>query len=301
MQNAQQQQPATTPTTPTTRQAGNGNAQPPARGSAPVTAIGELLRGGLADQFPDANPETDSDDNTPAGVDADAVEKPRKPAPKNLDELAERLGVEVDELYELEIKTGGEGRTFKLGALKDSAAAESDLDARALQFEQDSVERENALLREREELNFVLSQLPQTTQLKQLRERAAAEVTKRAKAQDARILETLPEWKDKAARERDLDGMNEFIQEYGYGPADIDRIRDHRLLKLVRDAWKKSVAVKAALEKVKNGTQGAPPASGRRPPQPPAPNSRSNNPAPTKHEQKKALRARLGSLLRTGR
>jgi hypothetical protein len=300
MQNVQQQQ------QPTTRQgareaAGNGNAQSPNRGSAPVVAIGELLRTGLAEQFPEAHPEGEGHEET-ASADAGgdgAPEGERKPAPKTLDEVAERLGLKVEELYELELKTGGEGRAFKLGELKDAAAAESDLDARTLIFEQDSVERENALLREREELNYVLSQLPQTSALQKLRERATAETKKRAAAQEARILETIPEWKDKAARDKDLDGMNEFVQEYGYGPADVDRIKDHRLLKLVRDSWKKSVSLKAALEKVKNGTKGAPPASGQRPARPGAPNS--NATAPTKHQAQKQVRARIGSLLRTGR
>jgi hypothetical protein len=78
--------------------------------------------------------------------------------------------------------------------------------------------------------NQRLQQLQQEEQLKQFN---AAVMTGYQK-----MLEAVPEWKDKSAYERDRTQMRRFLNDFGYTDEEINQASDYRMVVLARDAMK---------------------------------------------------------------
>lgn len=288
---------------------GGGNEPTPLRrGTTAVTAIGALLRDGLG-----LEDENNSDDPGAEGLaDEEGTEldgsegepggesRPRKGVPKDLDELAERLGVEVEELYGVELTLGGKGKRVKLSELKDSASSAADLEARELEFEESRIERENALLRERQELDWAIAQMPATDpRFKAVRDRAAAELKKMRDGAERAMLDTIREWKDPAVRTRELDELNAFVQQYGFDAGSIGRIHDPKLMKLLRDSMLREQRIRAALQQTKG--RAPRPAASENPPQRRTPDDGKPRQPKTAHQAARETRTRLGQVIRNGR
>lgn len=292
----------------------NGAAVPAAAAAAAAAATenapilpgteGESIRAIFRDAFKghDGVPgDGDAGENaeSKAGAAGDGGSETSKgTVPKNLAALAERLGVKVEELYEIEYsEAAGDGsRSRKLGELKDVLAKTDDLDAEELKFHEKRVKSENEVLRAREELAYVLEHLPKSQVTESLKQRAAAERDRVEKVERARTLRAIPEWTDEETEQADKDGMAEFMAGYGFHTTDVDRVNDHRLLKLLRDSWQRAERVRIALEKMTEQTAGgakpaASSASAR-------PNSNGSAPRGNKAEAKKSLRRELGKILR---
>lgn len=83
-------------------------------------------------------------------------------------------------------------------------------------------------------------------------------------AEQERLLEQVPEWREKAAVEEFHKGVVGYLQQYGYSPEEIDKIGDHRLLLVLRDAMQGQAATGAApivqkkVAKARKGLGGAP-------------------------------------------
>jgi len=232
-----------------------------------IQRIAALLRG-EPDVGGDADAGAGSGDDPPDGSGEPETEKPA--APKNIGDLAETLGVGIDELYAIEFRDGteGKGKAHTLGELKDLLAKETDYTGRELAFAERKVSEENELLRARQELQYILSNLPKGSVSKALQQSAAVELERVSTLEEKRTLHAIPEWKNTAAREKDLDGMAAFIQQYGFGPGDMDRVIDHRWRKMIRDSWTRAERVRSALEKVqeeKPKPAGKPAGTGARP------------------------------------
>jgi len=239
----------------------------PADTRSKVEQIAALLRGD--------NPGAGDGDGEQAGEGnpaGDGAGDGKKPTPKTLIGLAETLGVDVADLYAVELRDGteGTGKVRTLGELKDLAAKDTDYTARELAFAEQKVRDENEILRARNELQHIFASMPKGTIPKAVLERAASEVERVAKLEDGRTLAAIPEWKNPETRAKDEQGMSAFLQQYGFGPGDLGRMVDHRLRKMVRDSWQRSERVRIALEKV---TQEKPKAPGKPAGRAPAPQS----------------------------
>lgn len=202
----------------------------------------------------------------------------------------------MDQLYEIEYRDGtdGKGKARKLGELKDAAAKADELDARELAWEEKRVKAENDLLRSRQEVAFILDNLPKSAVTPEIQRRAAAERERVAKVERAKTLEAIPEWSDADLEESDRDGIAEFMEGYGYHVADIDRVIDHRMLKLLRDAWQRERRINAVLAQVEERKPaGAKPAAG-------TPNAAGKKFATigNKASARRDLRRKLGETLR---
>ena len=96
-----------------------------------------------------------------------------------------------------------------------------------------------------------------------------------------RMLEAVPEWKDKATFERDRQALRSFLNEAGYSDEEIEQAYDHRAILLARDAMKyrqlasRKPRPEAPLEKALR-------------PVPPV-----NSPAPRRAKEAEVLRKRL--------
>lgn len=178
-------------------------------------------------------------------------ESRKQPVPKNLEGLAERLGIEVSELYSIAVPAGHGREPMTLGKLKDRYTEWAALEADRLAFSEERVQREAALTVQQQELRELLSFLPRESLKPELFQKAAARVAERNKQLDAQLPVLIPEWKDETKRTADQTAMTKMLEGYGLTAPEVKAIRDPRLVKFIRDAMQRAELVRKALEAVK--------------------------------------------------
>lgn len=67
-------------------------------------------------------------------------------------------------------------------------------------------------------------------------EQAKAEFGKRVTASQAKLVEMIPEWSDKAKAKAEVATMMDYAKELGYSPEELAQIDDHRVMLVLRDA-----------------------------------------------------------------
>ena len=184
-------------------------------------------------------------------TDSGESQKTVKP-PKTLSELAERTGIKVEDLYAIEIPAaadGGESHTF--GKLKDLAASESDHAGRELELEERRVKFGNDQAKARAELEIVLKSLPEGAIKPDVLAQARKEREVMLDREAVRVLDVIPEWSNDETKRADLDSIGEHMEQYGFDKDHIDQIADHRMLRYMRDNFKRMQLVEKALAGVK--------------------------------------------------
>jgi hypothetical protein len=174
-------------------------------------------------------------------------------APKKFNDLAERLGIELDDLYKLEVSQAEDGSVVTVETLKDYYAAQADYSMREIEFEERKTKAESDMLQAQEELRELMAALPEKAirpeVLQKIREKHAVQAT----LERRRTLEVIPEWNDAKTRTADLEGMSEHLKQYGYPVNHLERVADHRQIKYIRDNWQRETRIRKALEAVKAG------------------------------------------------
>ena len=187
-------------------------------------------------ETPEPDPVTESEPDEP-----EAPEK--EPAPKSIKALAEKLGVEASELYD--IKVTADGEEVSLGYLKDQfqefkalTAQRDDLDDRRIAFDTELSARQAEI----DGLSKVIDPKRLTQQeLDAYRKYQQDSGQREAKA----MLETTPEWKDPVQREADHKVMLEYAGKFGISQGELNGIQSHKVVRLIRDAALKAQRVAA--------------------------------------------------------
>lgn len=240
-----------------------------------VTDIAGLLSG--------KSPEADTEPAKSRAVDAELAdalstperarsegESPQKTGPLTFESLAERLGVKVEDLYAIEFPAAEDGSRHTVGELKDMLAREGDFSTRELEFTERKAREENELMRARNQLQEILKGLPADSLSPETLRRAREELRITGERERAKVLEAIPEWADTEARESDMAGMSKHLEGYGFVRGDLDKVMDHRTLKMMRDHWQLSERVRAAVERARKSASA------------PSPAPRASAPAPQK-------------------
>ena len=222
---------------------------------ANIDAIASILRGETPedkqaepDESPEPVGESQGDEEVP---DSEPDESPKKAAkPKDLNDLAERLGLEVKDIYAIEFPNAS-GETHTIGELKDLMAQESDFSRRDHDLAERKVKQENELLRAKQQLSLVLKAIPADMINRELLAKANAELEAHLGDETRKLLSIIPEWGDAVVKEADLQGMGTHMEQYGFGRAEVDRIIDHRMVKYIRDNMQREKRMAKALEDVK--------------------------------------------------
>lgn len=210
-----------------------------------------------------------TDEPPPAGA-GKAGEEDGSPAkPKKFNELAERLGVEIDELYGLEIANAADGSPVTVQTLKDHHSKRSEFSVAQLQWEEARTRQQSELVRGNAEIRELLSAIPRDKLDPKILETVRAKVAENAKRERARTLELIPDWRDEGTMTKELEGMSEFLKGYGFPPDYLKTVFDHRAILMMRDAWRRETRVRAVLDEIE---QDPPPALGKGKPQGKAPN-----------------------------
>lgn len=260
MQNAASSQPGTAPPSNQKPPAGTPapeskpaneptTAEPGKSGGSPETPpLSKAQR--LAKLLSDAPDAGDGSETPPGGGKDGEAGGSHKAKPKKFNDLAETLGVELSELYSLEIATSADGKPVTVEMLKDHHAKRSEFSVAQLQWEEERTRQQSDLVRANSELRELLAAVPQKAidpkVLEAVRNKHDATLTR----ERARTLEVIPEWKVETKRVEELAGMGEFLKRYGYPTGHLATIYDHRALLMIRDAWRRELRVKQALEAV---------------------------------------------------
>ncbi len=180
-----------------------------------------------------------------------AVEAILNPAPEKVQDTApggdpkaedpgQETGPEAVAIdYEQEIPLSS-GTKVKLGELKDFYQAQDQKVA-------ELIERENAMLAKAAEVNDyleLLEQIPeaQKAQIRQQQEQLLM-------TEHKLMLDAIPEWKDQGQFAAGKERIFNLAREYGI-QQHLERVSDHRILKMLNDYARMREAVKAAREKV---------------------------------------------------
>ncbi len=168
---------------------------------------------------------------------------------ETLADLAEQLGVKPDDIYKLKIPMRDDGTMVTLGALKDQAGKALDLDEQSAEIEERRTAFENDMLRSRQQLNDIVSLLPEVPPALVEQARAAQiEVTDRERNA---LLEIMPAWRDDAVYQSARDDILAAVADYGFQRFDLDSVVDHRLTKLLHDFAGMKQRIAAANAKAK--------------------------------------------------
>lgn len=242
MQNSQ-----TTPETATATSAETRKAS-----ESELSQIAKLLAGDDGDQD-DQAAESASQDDQAADVE-DSEPKPEtapKGKPKNLNELAETLGVKVADLYALEIPSSGDGESRTLGELKDAIADRDIFEVDRLAWEETRQAKESEFLRSAQELNDLVAMLPRSAISKELIQAVQDKRAQTLAREERLTLAAIPDWNDQDVEKKDRDAMREHLSAYGFPSNYVDTLVDSRTLKYIRDSMQRQQRIERALDQVR--------------------------------------------------
>jgi hypothetical protein len=190
-----------------------------------------------------------SDDAGASGEDSGSDD----PKPTKFNDLAGKLGVELDDLYKLEISQAEDGTPVTIENLKDHYAKQGDLSLREIEFEERRTQQEAELMQAQEELRELMAALPEKAIKPEVLQKVRSKHDAQMNLERRRTLEVIPEWNDADKRLADLEGMSEHLKQYGYPVNHLERVADHRQIKYIRDNWQREQRIRIALERVRAG------------------------------------------------
>lgn len=223
---------------------------------------GDDARTGAVDQPESNGPESIQDDSE---IDAQATDEggSAEDIPVTLSTLAEHLGIESADLYEVEIPVGN-GESVSLSELKDNFKEYGPANEYSAKIKEREETLEKQLLQTRSELSRLMSFVPENVRNSMIE---AARDSQQAweKDQHNAVLEAVPEWKDSDARASDRDAIVGMLSEYGFSAQEVGYTQDARTLRFMRDAMRdrKRLAELETAAKKQPGRASAPGKSGR--------------------------------------
>lgn len=174
---------------------------------------------------PDAPESLPDDPEEPAAAVADE--------PITVAKLAESLGVDPADVYELEVPID-KGVTVSLGELKDAFKQYGPVKEAIARNKEDRSDFERQVLKTRTELSAIVAAIPP-----ELRERVVQEARSRnstwEKEQERLALETMPELGKADERAKFREMLIEDGAEYGFSEQEITYTQDARTLRMLRD------------------------------------------------------------------
>lgn len=207
-----------------------------------IESLGELLQ---------EEPTTDVvDDGAGAPGEAGGSDTAK---PTKFNDLAGQLGLELDDLYKLEVSQAEDGTSVTIENLKDYYAEQADFSLAQIDFEERKTQQEADLMQAQEELRELMAALPEKAIKPEVLQKVRDKHEAQMQLERKRTLEVIPEWQDAKTRTADLEGMADHLKQYGYPVNHLERVADHRQIKYIRDNWQREQRIRKALAAVKAG------------------------------------------------
>jgi hypothetical protein len=198
--------------------------------------------------------DTPAADTTPEGDQEGAAvgndDKDAKPTMFN--DLAESLGIGLDDLYNLKVTTV-DGETVTIEQLKALQGTQDDLAIRELEFEETRVAKEGDLRQAQNELAEIVAALPNGSIKPEVMEKLRAKNATRTQVEQSRTLAAIPAWKDEATRTADMVGMSTHLERFGFPANYLASVSDHRWYVFIRESHLREKRIQNALAKVRAG------------------------------------------------
>ncbi len=185
---------------------------------------------------PEPEPAQEPEPESAAPDDDSAPEsEPEPDVAFDLTAMAEKMGVEISELYDIEIPLGGEREPITLGQFKDHVQELFTVEERQTALEGQKIEHENAVIRDQQELLAMINE--SGVELSpQLRQRANEAAQHHAQQQRELLFTSLPTWRDQAVYQNDRAEMVETLNGvYGISEAQIGSTTEAVLIKMMHD------------------------------------------------------------------
>lgn len=148
--------------------------------------------------------------------------------------LAEHLGIEPADVYELEIPVGAEGETVTLGEMKDNFKEYGPVKEAQQAVKQERDNYEKQILQTRTELNQIMQLIPAEMR-QQLLSQARDRNSNWQNEQEKLVLEAVPDWADADTRAKDRGAIVDLGSDYGFSESEMTYTQDARTLRLLRD------------------------------------------------------------------
>ena len=158
--------------------------------------------------------------------------------PVDISYLAETLGVDKSEVYDIEVRIDDD-TSVTLGQLKDNFIESGPVVEARRELAQQTDKFQRDVMTTKTHINMMMAAAvtPQEQALLDRMLKAAAGNTEQWNSEQDRILkDTLPAWDDVATRQQDMADIAALGSEYGFSKPEIEATKDARTLRLLRDA-----------------------------------------------------------------
>lgn len=238
--------------------------------SAEEQAVNVLM--GKDDEKPDTDDletddeveaKADEDADLETGDEADEADESDEVEAYKLENLAEKLGVEAEDVYNIEVPIA-DGETATISELKDAYKDVEAINTERETLEHTRVTQQNEQLAARDQITKLVSLLGDQVpdELWQAVEDIQGQEV--AKAGES-MLAAIPDWKEPAAVKADMTAMGEHLKSYGFTAADLGRVMDSRLMVYIRDNMRKEKLAKEAKAKLAASKKPAKHLKGKKP------------------------------------
>lgn len=188
------------------------------------------------------------------------VKREKGKAPKNLESLAAELELDLPALYDIEIPSSREGEApYTFGKLKDLAADRDNFAIQNLQRDNEFNRQQSELIAAQNELDAFVSSIPKELLKPEVLNQFREKYQRNLAQERTRTLEMISEWRDPVVRAREMQAMVEYMGENGFPAHFLTHVHDSRMIRFIRNNWRRETALKAALEKVKEVKPTTPP------------------------------------------
>lgn len=182
--------------------------------------------------------------------------------PKNLEALAHELELDVAALYDIEVPSAREGEApFTFGKLKDLAAERDTLAIDALRRDSEFNRQQSELIAAQNELDAFVSSLPKEVLKPEVLKKFREKYEQTLASERSRTLDMISEWRDPTVRAREIEQMVTYLEANGFPRHFLTHVHDARMIRFIRNNWRRDAALQAALEKVKEVKPTTPPKS----------------------------------------
>ena len=200
-------------------------------------------------------PDGAENDDGQAGGNTDKNAKPEM-----FNDLADALGIELDDLYKLKVSTS-DGKSVTIEEMKSLQTTQDDFSIRELEFEESRVSKEGELRQAQTELAEIVSGLPDGTLKPEVLEKLRSKNAARVEVEQARTMRAIPSWSNGDTRKQDMTGMAAHLERFGYPVDYLASITDHRQIVYIRENFLREQRIKKALERVRVGKPNPKPAT----------------------------------------
>ena len=176
----------------------------------------------------------------------------KKAKPEMFNDLADSLGIELNDLYKLKVSTS-DGETVTIEELKALQGTQDDLTIRELEFEESRVNKESGLRQAQNELAEIVASLPEGTLKPAVMEKLRAKNVARVQVEQSRTMEAIPSWSSEPLRTKEMEGMINHLERFGFAQDFLSSVTDHRLLVFIRESHLREKRIQNALSKVRAG------------------------------------------------